>query len=122
MTIDSMAALLPAIKAGQLRALAVTTLQRSPALPDVPTLADTLAGFDASPMNYLSVRGGTPKEIVDRISREVNAVLATPAIRERLLGIGVVVTPSTPEEIAAQVKSEQVKWKKVIEVSGAKAE
>jgi tripartite-type tricarboxylate transporter receptor subunit TctC len=122
MTIDSMAALLPAIKAGQLRALAVTTPQRSPALPDVPTLADTLAGFDASPMNYLSVRGGTPREVVDRINREVNAVLAMPAIRDRLLAIGVVTTPSTPEEIAAQVRSEQVKWKKVIEVSGAKAE
>jgi tripartite-type tricarboxylate transporter receptor subunit TctC len=122
MTIDSMAALLPSIKAGSLRALAVTTLERSPNLPDVPTLADTLAGFDASPMNYLSVRGGTPKEIVDRINREVNAVLAMPAIRERLLAIGVVATPSTPEEIAAQVRSEQVKWKRVIEVSGAKAE
>jgi tripartite-type tricarboxylate transporter receptor subunit TctC len=122
MTIDSMAALLPAIKAGQLRALAVTTLDRSPNLPEVPTLAETLAGFDASPMNYLSVRGGTPRAIVDRINQEVNAVLATPAVRERLLGIGVVVSPSTPEEIAAQVKSEQVKWKKVIEVSGAKAE
>ncbi|MFO1281666.1 MAG: tripartite tricarboxylate transporter substrate binding protein [Burkholderiales bacterium] len=122
MTIDSMAALLPSIKAGSLRALAVTTLERSPNLPDVPTLADTLAGFDASPMNYLSVRGGTPKEIVERINREVNAVLAMPAIRERLLAIGVVATPSTPEEIAAQVRSEQVKWKRVIEVSGAKAE
>jgi tripartite-type tricarboxylate transporter receptor subunit TctC len=122
MTIDSMAALLPAIKAGQLRALAVTTLERSPNLPDVPTLADTLAGFDASPMNYLSVRGGTPREIVERINREVNAVLAMPAVRERLLAIGVVPTPSTPDEIAAQVRSEQAKWKKVIEVSGAKAE
>lgn len=122
MTIDSMAALLPSIKAGSLRALAVTTLDRSPNLPDVPTLADTLAGFDASPMNYLSVRGGTPREVVDRINREVNAVLAMPAIRERLLALGVVATPSTPEEIAAQVKAEQVKWKRVIELSGAKAE
>ena len=122
MTIDSMAALLPAIKAGQLRALAVTTLEPSPNLPGVPTLADTLAGFDASPMNYLSVRGGTPKEIVERISREVNAVLALPAVRERMLAIGVVPTPSTPEEMAAQVRSEQAKWKKVIELSGAKAE
>lgn len=122
MTIDSMAALLPHIKSGALRALAVTTLQRSPNLPDVPTLAETLSGFDASPMNYLSVRGGTPREIIDRINREVNAVLTMPAIRERLLGIGVIVTPSTPEEIAQQVKDEQVKWKKVIELSGAKAE
>lgn len=122
MTIDSMAALLPSIKAGSLRALAVTTLERSPNLPDVPTLADTLQGFDASPMNYLSVRGGTPREVIDRINRDVNAVLAMPAIKERLLGVGVVVSPSTPEEIAAQVRAEQVKWKRVIEMSGAKAE
>lgn len=122
MTIDSMAALLPSIRAGSLRVLAVTSLERSPNLPDVPTLADTLSGFDASPMNYLSVRGGTPREVVDRINREVNAVLAMPAVKERLAGIGVVATPSTPEEIAAQVRSEQVKWKKVIELSGAKAE
>ena len=122
MTIDSMAALLPSIKAGSLRALAVTTLERSPNLPDVPTLADTLQGFDASPMNYLSVRGGTPRETIDRINRDVNAVLAMPAIKERLLGVGVVVSPSTPEEIAAQVRAEQVKWKRVIEMSGAKAE
>lgn len=122
MTIDSMAALLPSIKAGSLRVLAVTTLERSPNLPDVPTLADTLSGFDASPMNYLSVRGGTPRDVVDRINREVNTVLTMPAVKERLAGIGVVATPSTPEEIAAQVKSEQVKWKRVIELSGAKAE
>lgn len=122
MTIDSMAALLPSIKAGTLRPLAVTTLERSPNLPDVPTLADTLQGFDASPMNYLSVRGGTPRELIDRINREVNAVLAQPAVKERLLGVGVVTSPSTPDEIAAQVRAEQVKWKRVIELSGAKAE
>lgn len=122
LTIDSMAALLPHIKSGALRVLAVTSLERSPVLPDVPTLADTLAGFDASPMNYLSVRGGTSREIIDRLNREVNAVLAMPAIRERLLAIGVLATPSTPEEIAQQIRSEQAKWKRVIEVSGAKAE
>ncbi|GIK85220.1 MAG: tripartite tricarboxylate transporter substrate binding protein [Burkholderiales bacterium] len=122
MTIDSLAALQPAIKAGQLRALAVTTLEPSPVLPGVPTLADTLSGFDASPMNYLSVRGGTPPEIVERINREINAVLAMPAIRERMLGLGVLPSASTPAEIGAQVLSEQAKWKKVIELSGAKAE
>ncbi len=68
MTIDSMAALLPHIKSGALRALAVTTLERSSNLPEVPTLAETFSGFDASPMNYLSVRGGTPREIIDRIN------------------------------------------------------
>ena len=74
MTIDSMAALLPFIKSGQLRPLAVAYIERSPNLPDVPTLAETYPGFDASPMNYVTVRGGTPPAIVDRLNRDVNAV------------------------------------------------
>src|SRR5690349_197568 len=75
LTIDSLAALSPYIKSGQLRALAVAYPQRAPSLPDVPTIAETYPGFDASPMNYLTVRGGTPKPIVDRLNAEVNAVL-----------------------------------------------
>lgn len=122
MTIDSMAALLPQVKAGKLRAIAVSQLTRSPVLPDVPTIAETYPGFDSSPMNYLSVRGGTPQPIVDRLNREVNAVLATPAVKQKLLDMGVDATPSTPEEIAKQVESERVKWKKVIEATGIKAE
>jgi len=122
MTIDSMAALLPHIKSGKLRALAVAYPQRAPALPDVPTIAETYPGFDASPMNYLSVRGGTPQPIVDRLNAAVNAVLAMPAIKQRMLDIGVIVTPSTPAEIAQQVDSERAKWKKVIETTGVKME
>jgi len=122
MTIDSMAALLPQIKSGKLRALAVAYPQRAPALPDVPTIAETYPGFDASPMNYLSVRGGTPQPIVDRLNAEVNAVLAMPAIKQRLLDMGVIATPSTPAEIAQQVDSERAKWKKVIETTGVRTE
>jgi len=122
MTIDSMAALLPHIKSGKLRALAVAYPQRAPALPDVPTIAETYPGFDASPMNYLSVRGGTPQPVVDRLNAEVNAVLAMPAIKQRMLDMGVIVTPSTPAEIAQQVDSERAKWKKVIETTGVKME
>ena len=122
MTIDSMAALLPHIKSGKLRAIAVAYAERAPSLPDVPTIAETYPGFDASPMNYLSVRGGTPKPLVDRLNAEVNAVLAMPAIKQKLLDMGVIATPSTPEEIARQVESERVKYKKVIETSGVKAE
>ncbi|MFO1323709.1 MAG: tripartite tricarboxylate transporter substrate binding protein [Burkholderiales bacterium] len=122
MSIDSMAALLPHIKSGKLRALAVAYPQRAPSLPDVPTIAETYPGFDASPMNYLSVRGGTPQPLVDKLNAEVNAVLAVPAIKQKLLDMGVIVTPSTPDEIARQVESERAKWKKVIETSGAKAE
>jgi tripartite-type tricarboxylate transporter receptor subunit TctC len=96
--------------------------QRAPALPDVPTIAETYPGFDASPMNYLSVRGGTPQPVVDRLNAEVNAVLAMPAIKQRMLDMGVIVTPSTPAEIAQQVDSERAKWKKVIETTGVKME
>jgi tripartite-type tricarboxylate transporter receptor subunit TctC len=122
LTIDSLAALTPYIKSGQLRALAVAYPQRAPSLPDVPTIAETYPGFDASPMNYLSVRGGTPKAIVDRLNAEVNAVLAMPAVKQRLLDMGVIATPSTPEGIAKQVESERAKYRKIIETAGIKAE
>ena len=122
MTIDSAAALLPHIRSGALRPLAVTTRERAPILPDVPTLAEYFADFDASPMNYLTVRGGTPPAIVNQINREINAVLAMPAVRARLLDMGVIPSPSTPEELAREIQGERAKWKKVIEASGAKAE
>jgi tripartite-type tricarboxylate transporter receptor subunit TctC len=122
LTLDSIAALLPFVRSGQLRALAVGYAQRTPSLPEVPSLAEQYPGFDAAPMNYLSVRGGTPSAIVERLNREVNAVLATPGIRQRLLELGVLVSPSTPEEIANQVESERQKWKRIIEASGAKAQ
>jgi tripartite-type tricarboxylate transporter receptor subunit TctC len=122
LSLDSMAAFMPMIKSGQLRAVAVGYGQRSPSLPDVPALAEFYPGFDAAPMNYLSVRGGTPPEIVERLNREVNSVLTTPAMRQRLLEMGVLVSTSSPDEIAQQVDSERQKWKRIIEASGAKAE
>ncbi len=121
-SLDSLAAFMPLIKSGQLRALAVGYSQRSPLLPDVPALAEIYPGFDAAPMNYLAVRGGTPPEIVERLNREVNAVLSAPAMRQRMLDMGVLVSTSTPEEIARQVASEREKWKRIIEASGARAE
>ena len=122
LSLDSMAAFMPMIKSGQLRAVAVGYGQRSSSLPDVPALAETYPGFDAAPMNYLAVRGGTPPEIVERLNREVNAVLTTPAMRQRLLDMGVLVSTSSPDEIARQVDSERQKWKRIIEASGTKAE
>src|SRR5205823_14514547 len=97
-------------------------IERAPSRPDVPTLAEPYPGFDAAPMNYLSVRGGTPQPILDRLNREVNAVLAMPAVKARLLELGVLTPPSTVDDIVRQVESERQKYKKVIEVSGAKAE
>jgi tripartite-type tricarboxylate transporter receptor subunit TctC len=122
LSLDSVAAFMPMIKSGQLRAVAVGYGQRSSSLPDVPALAEFYPGFDAAPMNYLSVRGGTPPAFVERLNREVNAVLTTPAIRQRLLDMGVLVSTSTPDEIARQVDTERQKWKRIIEASGAKAE
>ena len=122
MTIDSLSVYLPHIKSGALRVLATATAERSPLLPDVPPIADTLKGFNASPMNYIATRAGTPRPIIDRLNAEINAVLKAPDVRERLVGLGITAQGSTPEELAAEIKREQAMWKKVIEISGAKAE
>ena len=122
MAIDSVPAYLPHLKSGALRALAVSTLMRSPVLPDLPTIADTLPGFDASAMNYVAARAGTPRPIVDRLNRELNALLALPEVRDRLLAMGATPLGSTPEELDVAIRTESAKWQKVIERSGAKAE
>lgn len=122
MAIDSVAVFLPHIESGGLRALAVSTRERVPSLPDAPPIADELPGFEGSPVNYISVRSGTPKEIVTRLNREINAVLESPEVRKYLLSNGVVPKGGTPEEMAALVQSESAKWKQVIQASGAKVE
>ena len=122
MAIDSLSVYLPHIKSGALRVLAVSTAARSPLLPEVPPIGDTLRGFDASPMNYIAARAGTPLTIIARLNKEINAVLKLPDVRERLLGLGINPAGSTPAELDAEIRREQAKWKKVIEASGAKAE
>lgn len=122
MAIDSVPVMLPHIRSGGLRAVAVTSLERSPLLPDAPTVAADLPGFESSAYNYVSTRGGTPRPVIDRLNAAFNAVLKQPAVRERLLGMGALPVGSTPEQLDAKIKSESAKWKKVIEVSGAKAE
>ena len=122
MTFDTLAALQPHLKSGALRALAIAGLERSPSLPGVPALAEDVEGFDASPLAYVSVRAGTPEAIVDRLNREVNAVLSIPELRARLSDLGIAVSSGTAQDIARQVASEREKWKKVIDASGAKLE
>ena len=122
MTIDSIGPLLPHIKSGKLRPLGVTSLERSPLLPQVPPIADQLPGFSATTENYLAVRAGTPAAIVDRLNKELNAVLRSPEVREHLAASGVTTAGGTPEELSAMINRESAKWKKVIEVSGATAE
>jgi len=120
MALDSTAVYRAHIEAGSVSAIAVSTRERSPVLPNVPPMADDLPGFEGSLINYIRVRGGTSKEIVAHLNKEINAVLAMPEVRKSLLDNGVVPQGGTPEEMAALIRSESAKWKQVIQISGAK--
>ena len=120
MAIDSVVVYQSHIESGSVRAIAVSTAERVPSLPGVPTMADDYPGFEASPINYITVRSGTPQDIVQRLSTEINAVLASPETRKALLANGVLPKGSTPEQMATIIRSETAKWKKVIEISGAR--
>ena len=119
--IGNLPPMLPHVKGGKLRALAVTTLKRYPGLPDVPTVAESgLAGFETVAWFGLFAPAGTPKEIVARLNREVNAIVSQPEVRERLLGLGMEPALGTPEEYTARQAADIAKWKKVVAESGAK--
>jgi tripartite-type tricarboxylate transporter receptor subunit TctC len=122
MAVDSLATLQPFIKSGRLVALGISNTQRNPLLPDAPPIADSLPGYQASTINYFTVRSGTPKAIVDRLSRDVAAVLQQPQVRERMLGMAVTPVIETPEVLAARITREQEKWRRVIQQSGAKVD
>ncbi len=122
MAIDAMSTYLPYIKAGSLRAIAIGTAERSAVLPDVPTIAESLPGFSASALNYVSAPAGTPQPVIDRLNREIGAVLATPEVRARLQALGVTPMASTPAELDRTIRSESAKWRKLIETAGVKAE
>jgi tripartite-type tricarboxylate transporter receptor subunit TctC len=103
-----------AIKAGNVRALAVATAARSEALPEVPTVADSVPGFEASTWQGIGAPRNTPAEIVERLNREINAVLADPKIKERLAELGSVPTPMSPADFKNLIVAETAKWGKVI--------
>src|SRR5262245_18112820 len=122
MAVYSLATLQPFIKSGRLIVLGISNTQRNPLLPDAPPIAESLPGYQASTINYFTVRSGTPKAIVDRLNRDVSAVLRLPEVRERMLGMAVTPVVETPEVLAARITREQQKWRRVIEQSGAKVE
>ncbi|MDQ8726127.1 tripartite tricarboxylate transporter substrate binding protein [Bradyrhizobium sp. LHD-71] len=115
MTIDTVSTLLPHIRSGGLRAIAVASETRNPALPDVPTIADTLPGFEGSSINYISVPAGTPQPIIDRLNREINAIVGREDIAKRMVELGIAAATESPSDLARRIQSEQVKWKAVIE-------
>jgi len=110
------------IKAGKLRALAVTTAERSRALPDVPTVAETVPGYEASAFFGMAVPAGTPRDIVERLNRAVNDALADPDMQAKLAELGGTLIPGTPEDFGKLLVDETDKWAKVVKATGATAE
>lgn len=119
---DNMPSIISHIRAGTVRALGVTSAQRSPALPDVPAVAEIVPGYEASAWFGLSVPKGTPRPVIDRINREVNALLADPAVRAKLADLGGVPIAGSPEDFWKIHRMETEKWAKVVQSSGAKVE
>jgi tripartite-type tricarboxylate transporter receptor subunit TctC len=106
---------MPNIRSGRLRPLAVTSAQRSPLLPEVPTIAEQgFPGYDAVGWNGLFAPARTPQAIVERLNREVNAVLALPEVRDRVASMGASVVGGTPEQFAELMRGEAAKWGKLI--------
>jgi tripartite-type tricarboxylate transporter receptor subunit TctC len=113
----------PQVKEGMLRALAVTTPKRSPALPDVPTLAEAgLPDQEADTMQGILVPAGTPKPIIDLLHREIVKAMDLPDVKEKLVALGYETVASTPDEFATRIRSEIPKWGKVIREANIKPE
>jgi tripartite-type tricarboxylate transporter receptor subunit TctC len=119
---DNLPSSLPHIKSGKLRALAVTTEQRSFALPDVPTLNETVKGYEASAWFGMGAPAKTPKDVIAVINNGINEGLADPKMKPRLEDLGGAAMGGTPEDFGKIIVSETAKWKKVVEFSGASIE
>ena len=119
---DNMPSSLPHIQSGKLRALAVTTAQRSDALPGVPTVAETVPGYEASAFFGMSVPRGTPADVIDQLNHEINAALADAAIKAKLAELGGILTPGSPAEFGRTIAQETDKWAKVIKSGGVTLE
>jgi len=110
------------IRAGKLRMLAVTTATRFETLPDIPTVGEFVPGFEASQWFAVGLRKSTQAEIVDRLNKEINAILADPDMRARLADLGTTVFPGSSADFGKFIAEETEKWAKVVKISGAKAD
>ncbi len=121
--IDNIPPYLAQVKAGKIRAIAVTPATRSPAAPNLPTVAEAgVPGYDAASWFGLFAPGGTPKDVVDKISGETQRILKLPDVAERLLGLGAQPVGNSPDEFGQFVKDEIAKWAKVIQAANVKLE
>ena len=115
---DNMPSIIGHIQGGGVRALAVTTATRSPELPDVPTVAETVPGYEASALFGMGAPKKTPPEIIAKLNQEINAALAEPEVKKRLTELGGEPLISTPEAFGAMIAAETEKWEKVVKFAG----
>ena len=122
MAIDTISILLPHAREGRMRALGVSTPARSPLVPSIPAIAETLPGFDASPFNYIAAPGATPAPVIARLNAAFNRVLADPAFRARMEALGEEPLGGTPEALAVNIAEESARWRDVIRAANLRAE
>jgi len=116
---DNLPSSAPQIKGGRIRALAVTSAEREPSMPNTPTIAETVPGYEASAWFGIGMPKGTPSEVVSKMNAAVNSALAEPKMRERLADLGGVTMQGTPADFGKVIVDETAKWGKVVETSGA---
>lgn len=119
---DSIPSAAPYVKAGRLRGIGVTSSKRSPAMPDMPTIGESLKGFEADSLFGLMAPAGTPRDVIAKLNAEVQKVLTSADIKEKLLAQGGLVQGGTPEQMADQIKSDVAKWGKVVRTANVKIE
>ena len=122
MMIDVMPNVYPHIKSGKVRALAISTAARSPAAPELPTIAEAIPGFEVTAWDAVFAPAGTPKPVVDKLNAAIRKALDDPAVRETLLTRGTVTVPGTPDDLARFVASENARWSKVVKQIGAQVD
>jgi len=113
---------MPLVKSGQLRALAVTTAERLPSYPDLPTVAETVPGFELIGWYGFLAPAGTPDDVVRKLNKAFNEALEDPATRAKIVDLGFEIAAGPPERLAELMRTESVKWKKVIDEAGIKAD
>jgi tripartite-type tricarboxylate transporter receptor subunit TctC len=110
------------VRGGKLRALGVTTATRSPVLPDIPTVAEFVPGYESSFWTGVGAPKNTPAEIVDNLNKEINAALADPKLKARLAELGATALPGSPADFGRLIADETEKWAKVVKFAGVKAD